>query len=273
MRSSTIVGVAAVLFLGFALILFDSFFPSVIHIPGVSREPEPSRYPSPPQPTAPTREANRTPAPQFSGPPARIATIAPLTEGATIEELVYHSQRYTDLTVLSINPENVAFSTGQKILSIPIWELPDDLKPRAYARLREVARFAPPPPVTQPVAKAVPAKPANVQPSPRIPQPSIAYSARESTTSIVKRAARERAARWFQFESMQRSTGYALNVSIDLEEPVAVSGWDGHWRVRGKGWVASYLPQGGLNNTANNFEVTVVLDEEDHVKRADFALF
>jgi hypothetical protein len=137
-----------------------------------------------------------------------------------------------------------------------------------FARVGSPAFPPPPAPATQaaqptPVAKATSPASTVVQPQ----QPEL-DAVEAGHRAIALQAARERAEWWLRFERERRLADIVpLVTGVDLELPYPLTGLSGYWRVRGRGYVATYQEDKG--GTFHDFEITIVLDAAGNVLRAD----
>lgn len=218
--------------------------------------------------------------------PAKAATAAadftapeikPMWPGSKIERIVYGGRRYEDMTVVSINAQTVILRNDREIVSIPTGSLPAELREMAvaylsgsdgppFARVGSPAFPPPPPPSAAPAANT---------PAPSIAQPQLEEremdAAQAGNRAIALKAARERAEWWLRYERERRLADIVpLVTGVDMESPYPLTGLPGYWRVRGRGYVATYQEDKG--GTFHDFEITVVLDAAGNVLRADIKL-
>jgi hypothetical protein len=208
--------------------------------------------------------------------------IQPMWPGSKIARIAYGARRYEDMTVVSINAQNVLLRNDREIVSIPTASLPTELREMALAYLsgsdgppfaRVGSPAFPPPPVNAApataTAPATAAMPSGAAPQPEqqaVPDPAI-----DGHRATASQAARERAEWWLRYERERRLADIVpLVTGVDLQPPYPLTGLHGYWRVRGRGYVATYQEDKG--GTFHDFEITVVLDAAGNVLRADIKL-
>lgn len=269
----------ALFFAGFVVLTVAALNYIDAKYPGGIRNFDFSSAPVEPQVSASTEPGLKAPTPA----PAPAATavadysapeIHPMWPGSKIEKIAYGARRYEDMTVVSISAQSVVLRNDREIVSIPTGSLPADLRQMAVAYLSgsdgpPFARMGspafPPPPETATPAPAA-ANPAVVQ-----PQEQELDAAQAGHRAIALKAARERAEWWLRFERERRLADIVpLVTGVDMQSPYPVMGLHGYWRVRGRGYVATYQEDKG--GTFHDFEITVVLDDAGNVLRADIKI-
>jgi len=277
----------ALIFAGFvclavgALNYIDAKFPGGIrnlHLtdPAPAAQPPAQTQPAPPAKTTASTVAQPA---DFTAP-----EITPMWPGSKIPRISYGARRYEDMTVVSINAQSVILRNDTEIVSIPTASLPMELREMALAYLSgsdgpPFARMGtpafPPPPVSAPPAPA--AASASVvsaaSPVPAVVQPEQQEldATQAGHRAVAMQAARERAEWWLRYERERRLADIVpLVTGVDLELPYPLTGLNGYWRVRGRGYVATYQEDKG--GTFHDFEITVVLDDAGNVLRADIKL-
>ena len=218
---------------------------------------------------APPSSAAQQPA-DFTAP-----EIQPMWPGSKIARIAYGARRYEDMTVVSINAQTVILRNDREIVSIPTASLPLELREMALAYLSgsdgpPFARMGTPafPPPPAPAAPTVPATTPAAAPQ---QQQEPLDPGQESHRAIALQAARERAEWWLRFERERRLADIVpLVTGVDIEPPYPLTGLSGYWRVRGRGYVATYQEDKG--GTFHDFEITVVLDSAGNVIRADMKI-
>lgn len=263
--------------LGFALVVFlavgamnyiDSKYPNSVHKLGSSLSgpasapaPAPQVGPATPRPGAASANAGSAPLDDFE--------VRALWPGANVERVVYGARPYVDMTVVSITPQTVVLRNEHEIVSIPTGSLPDELRVKAIAYLNGTDG----PPYTRAGAPAFPITDSQPQPQPSaevLPVPAPADGP-VNFQAVAWQAAHDRAERWLRFERERRLADIVpLLTGIDLRTPMPVTGLPGYWKVRGRGYVATHQTEKG--GTFHDFEITVVLDSEGNVVRADIDL-
>jgi hypothetical protein len=261
-------------FVGLAIVglnYIDSRFPGGIRsldFSGAAATPQQTPADPQPAPSSQPPAAKHVPAvpTSFTEP-----EIQPMWPGSRIARIVYGARPYLDMTVVSINAQTVVLRNEREIVSIPTGSLPADLRAMATAYLTgedglPYARIGSPafPPAPTP---PVPAQPAPQEMSPQ----EETDDATANQSAIAWLAARERAEWWLRYERERRVTDIVpLVTGVDMSNPYPVSGLKGYWRVRGRGYVAtSQETKGG---TFHDFEITIILDSESNILRADFKL-
>ena len=191
--------------------------------------------------------------------------------GARIDRVVYGARPYVNMTVVSVNAKNIVLKNDREIVSIPTGSLPDNLRHAAIAYLKgtdgsTLARTGMPAFPAVPNSDRHPAAPPTAAVGPATEQNSA-----PDFEAIAWQAARDRAERWLRFERERRPTDIVpLLTGVDLKTPLPMTGLPGYWKVRGRGYVATYQAQKG--GTFHDFEVTVVLDAKGNVLRADIQI-
>lgn len=263
-----------------ALNYIDTKYPGGIrnlNLSGTAAGSQPTATPqAPAAASAQTAEAQK-PA-DFTAP-----EVQPMWPGSKIARIAYGARRYEDMTVVSINAQSVLLRNDREIVSIPTASLPAELREMAlaylsgsdgppFARVGSPA-FPPPPAAAKPVPSAAPvAVPApSVAPPEAQPQPALPDVAPDGHGAIASQAARQRAEWWLRYERERRIADIVpLVTGVDLQPPYPLTGLPGYWRVRGRGYVATYQEDKG--GTFHDFEITVVLDAAGNVLRADIKL-
>lgn len=275
----------ALIFAGFvalavgALNYIDSRYPGGIRNLNFTDPAPAAQPPARPQPAPPATTAASTVAQpaDFTAP-----EITPMWPGSKIPRISYGARRYEDMTVVSINAQTVILRNDTEIVSIPTASLPAELRGMAlaylsgsdgppFARMGTPA-FPPPPAPSAPVAAAAPVATA-ASPAPAVVQPQQPEfdATQAGQRAVALQAARERAEWWLRFERERRLADIVpLVTGVDLELPYPLTGLSGYWRVRGRGYVATYQEDKG--GTFHDFEITVILDTTGTVLRADIKL-
>ena len=90
----------------------------------------------------------------------------------------------------------------------------------------------------------------------------------------IKKAAEDRADTYFRFEYPAGSSStLTIDVHIDLEEPEPMSGWEGQYRVRGRGHLEFFDSAGiSFSRAVREFEVIVITDDKGGIKSREFTL-
>jgi hypothetical protein len=262
-----------------ALNYIDAKYPGGI---GNLRLTEPVPAAQPPEQTQPASATTKTAKTNVQPADFTAPEITPMWPGSKIPRISYGARRYEDMTVVSINAQTVLLRNDREIVSIPTASLPTELREMAVAYLSgsdgpPFARLGTPafPPAPTPaapaatqtsVATAEAPAPEAVQP----PQPEL-DAAQAGHRAIALQAARERAEWWLRFERERRLADIVpLVTGVDIQLPYPLTGLTGYWRVRGRGYVATYQEDKG--GTFHDFEITVVLDDAGNVLRADIKI-
>lgn len=267
----------ALIFAGFVLLavaalnFIDAKFPGglrSVNFSSVAPSPEAPVAPQP-APAATAKAKVATAVTDFSAP-----EVQPMWPGSKIDRISYGARRYEDMTVVSITAQAVVLRNDREIVSIPTGSLPADLREMAVAYLSGSDG----PPFARKGSPAFPIPPQPAVPPAAPPSPEVvpaqqpeAAAANESHRAIAWRAARERAEWWLRYERERRIADIVpLVTGVDIQPAYPLSGLSGYWRVRGRGYVATYQEDKG--GTFHDFEITVILDTAGNVLRADIKL-
>lgn len=258
MKKLAVIGFMTVALLVAGLNLYDAKYPGALH-----RLREASAASPAPESTAPLLSAD-LPAPSPTAPEA--IEVEPLWPGSTIDQLTYGSRRYVELTVVSVTAESVTFRGDKEVVSVPTGSLPDSVRLMAIAylgggRLPTSGRSGSP---AFPAGSTAAAGSSVGQPGPGSAGSASQATIPKHARAIVMWAARERIDEWLRFERVGQPTDIQpLMTGADLEEPLPLTGRIGHWRVTGRGYVATRQQIKG--GTFHDFEVTLILDREDNI--------
>jgi len=276
MKKSVVVGLWTVALLASTIRLIDNKYPDAFDFLGLSRKAPTPQTPAlaqaTPEPQAPSQPQVSV-QPQAPALTSESPEIQVLWPGSKVDHLRYGSRRYSDLTVVSVTAESVLFKGDREVVSVPTGSLPEDLRSMAIDYLNgfdrpTLARTGKP---TFPPQQTSQTESPAAEPRSAVTQPEGPASLPADPRLIAWKAARDRVEEWLRLERPRRPADIVpLVTGVDLELPLPLSGLEGHWRVSGRGYVATH--QSVKGGTFHDFEITVVLDPEGHVVRTDLKL-
>jgi hypothetical protein len=113
---------------------------------------------------------------------------------------------------------------------------------------------------------------ATAEAGPRAPAAAAANADPDSVFARHKEAAQTRAQRYFRYEFRAGSDAISVTaLDLEMDQPEAVEGWPGRYRIKGKAFMEFYDSKGGsFSRNTSSFEVITEQKPGQPVKVVDF---